>query len=97
MDIGGSLAVWAELLEGLASVVPLSPLVYQSAILDILFSILTDMMNQPGIHLISVLLQARAIIKLNTIKKLFTFRPRVYSLLRNLFDNFIHTEMACQQ
>ncbi|XP_073977523.1 brefeldin A-inhibited guanine nucleotide-exchange protein 3 isoform X1 [Rhodnius prolixus] len=50
MDIGGSLAVWAELLEGLASVVPLSPLVYQSAILDILFSILTDMMNQPGLE-----------------------------------------------
>ncbi|XP_024084809.1 brefeldin A-inhibited guanine nucleotide-exchange protein 3 isoform X1 [Cimex lectularius] len=48
-DNGGALAVWAELLEGLSSVVPLCPISYQPLILDTLFSILSDTMIKPGI------------------------------------------------
>lgn len=49
-DVGGSLAVWAELVEGLASVVPLCPPLYQSPVLDTLFTILTDTIENPGIN-----------------------------------------------
>lgn len=49
-DVGGSLAVWAELVEGLASVVPLCPPLYQSPVLDALFTILTDTIEKPGIN-----------------------------------------------
>ncbi|BES88159.1 Domain of unknown function (DUF1981) [Nesidiocoris tenuis] len=49
-DPSGALAVWAELVEGLASAVPLCPLTYQPLVLDSLFSILTDLIAKPGVE-----------------------------------------------
>jgi hypothetical protein len=47
-DVGGALTVWAELIEGLASVIPLSPPSYQPLVLESLFNILSDMLEKPG-------------------------------------------------
>ncbi|KAL1122023.1 hypothetical protein AAG570_003429 [Ranatra chinensis] len=51
-DGGGALTVWAELVEGLASVIPLSPPSHQPLVLETLFNILSDMQDNPGVEFV---------------------------------------------